>query len=192
MGFRTDKEKAMKKYNYALKKKKVDKPIIPLLDYINSMKKYYTTSSCSGRTILLHELGKRKIDNKFIVKEHGDVNIDKFLNINLGELQGKIWLKMEPFIIHIVGKTLESAKKVLEIGMKSGLKHSGIFVFKPDRYIIELKGTQNLSTPIIEKRKMLIHKDYFIYLLSLADEKMRKNEETWKNFERNLRLKFKE
>jgi len=190
MGFRIDKEKALRNYDYALKKKKVDKPIIPLLDYINSMKKYYTTFSCSGRTILLHEFGKRKIDNKFIVKEHGNVNLNKFMNINLDGLEGKIWLKQEPFIIHIVGKTLESAKKVLEIGMKSGLKHSGVFVFKPDRYILELNGTQRLSAPIIENKKMLIHKDYFIYLLSLAEEKMRKNEGTWKSFERNLRSKF--
>ncbi len=192
MGFRIDKEKAMRKYDYSLKKKKVDKPIIPLIDYINSMKKYYTTSSCSGRTILMHEFGKRKVDTKFIIKEHENINLDKFLNINLDGMEGKIWLKQEPFIIHIVGKTLESAKKVLEIGMKSGLKHSGVFVFKPDRYILELNGTQRLSAPIIENGKMLVHKDYFIYLLSLADEKMRKNEGTWKSFERNLRSKFRE
>lgn len=182
MGFKLDKSKAMKKFNSALKKGEVDKPIISLLKVINILPDFYTTSSCAGRVILLHEFGKRKIDNKFILKEHEKVSVDKFLKIDLKDKKGRIWLKQEPFIIHIVSRSLENAKDILGLGLKSGLKHSGIFVFKPERYIIELNGTQNLSVPITDNKKMLVSKDYLNYLLKLADEKLQKNKEMRENF----------
>lgn len=182
MVFKTDKKKAMNKFTKALEKGEVDKPIINLLKFINSLPDFYTTSSCAGRIILLHEFGKRKIDNKFILKEHEKIDLNKFLKINLKEMKGRIWLKQEPFIIHIVSRTLKNAREMLSLGLESGLKHSGIFVFKLERYILELNGTQNLSVPVAEKGKFLITRDYFLYLLKLADQKLQKNKETREKF----------
>lgn len=184
MGFKLDKKKAMNKFSKALEKGEVDKPIISLLNFINSLSDFYTTSSCAGRVILLHEFGKRKIDNEFILKEHEKIDIDKFLKINPKEMKGKIWLKQEPFIMHIVSRTLKNAKKMLSLGLESGLKHSGIFVFKLERYILELNGTQNLSVPIIDNKKMLASEEYLSYLLELADKKLQKNKETREKFEK--------
>jgi tRNA wybutosine-synthesizing protein 3 len=187
MGFDEDKRKTLKKFQRALENNEVDKPIIPLLKLINSLKDFYTTSSCAGRIILLHELGSRKKDHNFIIREHGEVNINEFLNKKIGELKGRIWLKQEPFIIHIVARTLEKAIEMLNLGLKAGLKHSGIFVFKPERYILELNGTQHLSVPIFDKGKILVSKEYFIYLLELANKKLQKNKEMRKKFENLVR-----
>jgi tRNA wybutosine-synthesizing protein 3 len=191
MGFRNDKLKALGKYSRALEDGKVDKPIIDLINYINSFPDYYTTSSCAGRVIFLHEFGKRKIDNDFVVKEHENVNIDDFLNVSQEGLTGRVWLKQEPFIIHIACRTLTGAEEMLDIGIKSGLKHSGLFVFKPERYILELNGTDNISTPVMDGGKPLVSKDYLVYLLKLADEKLQRNKEFRLRFERDLREKFK-
>jgi len=190
MSFDKDKERTLKKFEISLKKGEVDKPIIPLLKFINSLSDFYTTSSCAGRIILLHEFGKRKIDNKFILKEHDKINTELFLNKDFRDSKGRVWLKQEPFIIHIVARTLKDAENMLNLGLKSGLKHSGVFVFKSERFILELNGTQNLSVPIAEKGKLLIQKDYLKYLLSIADEKLGKNKETREKFEKSVRDKF--
>ena len=190
MGFEDGKRKALKKFRKALENNEVDAPIIQLLKKINSLEDFYTTSSCAGRVVLLHELGYRKNEHEFILKEHRKVNIEEFLNVNLEKFKGRVWLKQEPFIIHIVARTLEKAIEMLNLGLMAGLKHSGVFVFKPERYILELNGTQHLSAPISEKGKMLVTKDYFIYLLKIAAEKLQKNAETRKKFENSIEKFF--
>jgi len=190
MGFEDGKRKALKKFRKALENNEVDAPIIQLLKKINSLEDFYTTSSCAGRVVLLHEFGSRKNEHEFILKEHRKVNIEEFLNVNLKKFKGRVWLKQEPFIIHIVARTLEKAIEMLNLGLMAGLKHSGVFVFKPERYILELNGTQHLSAPISEKGKMLVTKDYFIYLLKIAAEKLQKNAETRKKFENSIEKFF--
>jgi tRNA wybutosine-synthesizing protein 3 len=191
MGFINEKARALRKYNKALSLGYVDKPIIEMIDFINSQEDYYTTSSCAGRVIFLHEYGKRKVDNDFIVKEHEKVNLDDFLKADLSKLQGRVWLKQEPFIIHIAAKKLDEAVKVLDIALKSGLKHSGVFVFKDERYVFELNGTHSMAVPISEGGKLLFPEDYLLYLLKLADEKLQKNKEFRDRFEKALREEFK-
>jgi len=183
MGFDEDKKKTLKKFQKAIKNEEVDEAILPLLRKINSLRDFYTTSSCAGRVILLHEFGDRKNKHEFVIKEHNKVDINKFLNIPVEKFGGRIWLKQEPFIIHIVARTLKQAIEMLNLGLKSGLKHSGIFVFKPERFILELNGTQHMSVPISERGKLLITHDYFIYLLKVADKKLQKNREMREKFE---------
>ncbi|OYT42865.1 MAG: hypothetical protein B6U88_02665 [Candidatus Aenigmarchaeota archaeon ex4484_56] len=190
MSFDKDKEKAMRKLKNALKKGEVDKPIITLLNFINSLKNYYTTSSCSGRVILLNEYGKRKIDHSFIIREHEKVDIGKFIE-KIENFKGeRLWLKQEAFIIHIAGRTLKDAIKMLNIGLNAGLKHSGVFVFKDERYILELNGTQHLEVPIAEKGKIFADKEYLIYLLTLANGKLNKNKIIREKFEELVKVKF--
>jgi len=194
MRFSKDKRKTLEKFKKALEKKEVDEPIIYLLKLINSLEDYYTTSSCCGRVILLHEYGARKIDTNFMVKEHDEVNIEKFFQKDLDNtfsesLKGRIWLNQEPFIIHIVAKSLKKAIEMLNLGIEAGLKHSGIFVFKEGRYILELNGTQYMSVPIFDG-KMLISREYFKYLLNLANEKLKKNKQMRKKFENLVKKNY--
>lgn len=191
MGFRNDKVRALRDYGTALQKGEVDQPIIELIDFINSLPDYYTTSSCAGRVIFLHEFGKRKIDNEFVIKEHDKVKLESFLTAGTDGMDGRIWLKHEPFIIHIASMTLEGAIKMLELGIKCGLKHSGVFVFRPERYVLELNGTPSMAVPVIERGKPLVSKDYLVYLLRLADEKLQKNREFRDRFEKSVREEFK-
>jgi len=45
----------MRKLERAKKNEEVDPEILSLLDFINSLPDFYTTSSCSGRICLLHD-----------------------------------------------------------------------------------------------------------------------------------------
>jgi len=58
--FQKDKEIQLSRDDFS-KKGSVDKKIIPLIDKINSKDEYYTTSSCSGRIMLMAD-GKTKKD----------------------------------------------------------------------------------------------------------------------------------
>jgi len=190
MGFQNDKVNALRDYGVALQKSEVDRPIIELIDFINALPDYYTTSSCAGRVIFLHEFGKRKIDNEFVIKEHEKVNVEDFLSAGTEGMDGRIWLKQEPFIIHIASMTLEGAIKMLDLGIKCGLKHSGVFVFKPERYVLELNGTPSMAVPVVERGKPLVSKDYLVYLLKLADEKLQKNKDFRERFEKAVKRDF--
>ena len=52
------------------KKRTIDKGIKPLIDLLNSMEDYYTTSSCSGRILLIEKKTDNKKDTRFAFAEH--------------------------------------------------------------------------------------------------------------------------
>ena len=55
-GFLSKKDKSRKGH--------IDKDIAKILSKINSKKDYYTTSSCSGRIVLLEKLSNKKSDSR--------------------------------------------------------------------------------------------------------------------------------
>ncbi len=56
-------------------KQQIDKEIRPLIDLINSKKDFFTTSSCSGRIMLLDiQNPQRKDSTKWIYTTHGKAN----------------------------------------------------------------------------------------------------------------------
>jgi len=69
--FLENKKNALQKLDKAKIENKVDIGILPILDIINSLNEYYTTSSCFGRIVLLElpVIGDKK-NAKFIGKWH--------------------------------------------------------------------------------------------------------------------------
>ena len=63
------------------KKGCVDKDIKEIADEINSKKDYYTTSSCSGRIVLLEMKSKRKDECNWIFANHDKVDFNEMNKI---------------------------------------------------------------------------------------------------------------
>ena len=63
MTFERQKEQFLKKPDKSLARS-MDKAILPLIKLVNSQQCYYTTSSCSGRIILMKETGKKQKDEQ--------------------------------------------------------------------------------------------------------------------------------
>ncbi len=161
------------------KKGSIDKPIVEIIDFLNSLKDYYTTSSCSGRILILRiPPDGRKDHVDWLMTSHEVISFDRaeefIALINKPEKKGEIWFKQEPLIIHCVARTLEKAQKLLDIAKLSGFKKSGI-IASTRRFVVEIEGTDILSTIIGKNGKVLINEEYMKILIETANKKLERN-----------------
>ncbi len=161
------------------KKGSIDKPIVGIIDFLNSLKDYYTTSSCSGRILILRiPPDGRKDHVDWLMTSHEVISSDRaeefIALINKPEKKGEIWFKQEPLIIHCVARTLEKAQKLLDIAKLSGFKKSGI-IASTRRFVVEIEGTDILSTIIGKNGKVLINEEYMKILIETANKKLERN-----------------
>lgn len=155
-----------------------DEKIVGLCERINKSEDYYTTSSCSGRIILMLD-EDLKGEGLFVSVSHEKVDLD-WLKNNLKEVDGKIKFKTEPGIIHIACKDLESAKKLAEKAKNSGWKRIGLISFDK-RIVLEIAGTEKLEFPIFEDGKILVD-EYF--LKKIIEKSNKKLEKSWEGIEK--------
>lgn len=191
--FKMVKERHHKTFEDALEKGRMDEKLVGFCKYIASTKNYFTSSCCSGRIILLRIEGteRDKRNCHFHRKWHDVVPFDELWNGIIEGTKGKIWFKLEPFILHIGGKNLEYAKKILEVMKLSGVKRGGIIVAKEGKFIVEFMGTQEISFLVKDNDRVLIDKAYMEDTLKEANRKMKINEEMLIRLEKEARKKLK-
>jgi len=156
-----------------LKEEGADRGIIPLLKAINAKRWFATSSSCSGRIVLL-EIKEGKGDAFFYRKWHRKVTA-KEVNDAIGKYEGRkeLWFRCEPFILHLFAMDLESAKTFLAACKNAGIKRGGISSLHP-RVFMEVIGTHGFALPIYDGRA-LVNRDYIDYVVSMANRKMELN-----------------
>ena len=183
--FEKRKSHVVSEFQASLRVGDVDENLISILEYINSRDGFYTTSSCSGRIVLFQDLGSKKL-NEFIGKWHRKVGFDE-VRSSLKKCRGIVWFRYEPTIFHIVAKDLKGARKILELGLKSGFKRSGVHGLNEERYIIEICSTEKIDAPIMENGRLLVSEPYIGYLVKMANKKFQDGEKKLKTFESMLR-----
>lgn len=172
----------------------VDKPIISLIDYLNSLNDYYTTSSCSGRIYLLTE-SDRKPDVKWLYVSHEKVPVKKILDsLNEKELEkyskNRLWLRQENLILHVACRTLDDANNILKISRDIGLRRSGI-IADSNIIIVEICSTEKMDVPVAEKGKLLVSESYIKLITQIANQKFSKGREKLDKLEKEIREKLK-
>lgn len=172
------KNNQLKKIDKSLKGH-IDKRIEKLCDSINKTNNYYTTSSCSGRIVLL-KARKEKTGDLFIRTWHDEVSFKDF-KLELEKINSKelIYFKQEPCIIHVACRKLEDAQKLINLAMKAGWKRNGI-IASDKRFVAELNSTEKLEFPIF-KNKILFDEIYLKLIVSEANKKLN---ESWEKIER--------
>ncbi|MEI7961420.1 MAG: hypothetical protein WCI04_03715 [archaeon] len=173
--FLMTKKHHLKTYAEAKKMGRMDNDFILLCDYISKTKNYFTSSSCAGRIALI-SLGKdeTKQESAFYRKWHRTVTNKEVIEA-INEFKGKIlWLKQEPFILHLGTNTLDNARKLLTFCEAAGIKRAGIKVAKEGRFLVEMLGTQNIDLPIIDGKNKIDEK-FLKYFLKKSNEKFEKN-----------------
>ncbi|MFH1637389.1 MAG: tRNA wybutosine-synthesizing 3 family protein [Candidatus Woesearchaeota archaeon] len=150
----------------------IDEDIKTLLEKINSHPEYETTSSCSGRIVLLNS--QRKGESKWLFKSHAPVKAEDIIEA----LEGRAWFMQEPIILHVRCKTLDAAEKLLSIANSLGLKKSGITSVKG--IMVEVKGTERIET-VLEKG--MVSEEYIRLLVEEANGKLLKAKEKIKKLE---------
>jgi tRNA wybutosine-synthesizing protein 3 len=191
--FSMAKERHLNRLKKAIASGEADKAIVPLCNYLFSVKHYFTSSSCSGRIILLAVDEKETKGKAFFHRKwHEPVETEDVWNALNEDIKGKsVWLKQEPFIIHIEADSLGNIERILELCRKAGIRRYGLQVLKKGKFMVELQGSQHMSVPLIEKGKLLTGRDYVNYLVGKANEKFSRNEKARDRFESLIREELK-
>jgi tRNA wybutosine-synthesizing protein 3 len=186
-----------KRKNNILKKKdksnigKIDKKILNLINLINSSDNYYTTSSCSGRIVILKKELNQKKDCKFLFCSHNKIlkkdfkNIFKLVEIEKLGKNSSIFLKYEPLIIHICCINLDSAKKMLNYANISGFRRAGIITLN-NSIIVEIIGIDFLETILKDNLGKYYDENILGRLLYYSNKKMQNNFNKIETFEKNI------
>ncbi len=173
--FDIDKKNILSKKDKS-KKGSIDEPILPIIVFLNSLKDYYTTSSCSGRILVMRiPPDARKDHVDWLMTSHKPVSVDQ-VKSSLKSLNGsgELWFKQEPLIIHTAARTLERAQQLLDLAKLSGFKKSGIIASRR-RFVVEIEGTDILSTIIGKDDKIFIDDNYLKILVETANRKLLRN-----------------
>ncbi len=157
------------------KKSSVDKYIVNLIDKINKLDDYFTTSSCSGR-IMIIKPAKLKKDVEWLFSSHDKVDVNSLISeihSIAKENSETLWLKLEGFILHVACRDVGSAQRMLNIAKSAGLKRSGIISFG-SKAIVEIISSELVETPISKDKKLLVSDDYLEFVLNECNSKLEK------------------
>ncbi len=169
------KERHRKTLETALKQGKVDEQMQGLCSFIAGTRGFYTSSCCSGRIIMLEKRGERKTETFFHRKWHRTVDEDELIDGLAEGTSGEVWLKVDPFILHIGCLNIWGANAILAAMKNAGVKRGGIIVAKEGKFIVELQGTERLGAPVKVGRKILVQKEYIKYLAARANALLERN-----------------
>ena len=155
----------------------LDLHIRKLCGKINSNENYYTLSSCSGRVVLVKNMEKKQ-PGMFVFRSHEKISFDELKKAldSASEAKETLIFKQEPAILAVCCNTLEEASVLLDKAReKAGWKNSGIMTLKR-RIIAELRNTEYISLPIMEKGKILVDDNFLHILVAESNTRL---EKTW-------------
>ncbi|MCX6746988.1 MAG: tRNA wybutosine-synthesizing 3 family protein [Candidatus Pacearchaeota archaeon] len=163
-----------------------DERITILCNKINLSSEYYTTSSCSGRIVLMIDQDKKE-KNLFVFVYHNNISLEKLKeDLDTALKKNKeIKFKLEPCILHVACRTLEDAQKLYNKAKLAGWKKSGIVGMK-NGFTLELNSTERLEFPIINQKKMLVDDEFLKIVIEEANKKLKKSWEKIKKLEKLL------
>ncbi len=169
------------------KKGCVDEEIIDLINKINDMPNYYTTSSCAGRiTLITIPESGRKDGAHWLFVSHKTVEFEDLDMDNVKWPKGLVWFRQESPILHVACKTLEDATQLMNAAKLSGFKRIGI-IGTNKRFMVEMMGSENLETPVADDEKLIVTKKYIKTLIEEANKKLVKSRTRLDRLQKNFR-----
>jgi tRNA wybutosine-synthesizing protein 3 len=155
----------------------VDEKIKNLCEKINSLEDCYTTSSCSGRIVIM--VNQEKKAEGLLIKVYHDLISFEQIKKDLEELTKRkedFKFKMEPCALHVAFRNFEDAQKFYEKAKLLGWKKAGLIGLER-RFVVEINGSERLEFPIIKKGKILVNDEFLKIVIEEANEKLKKG---WK------------
>jgi tRNA wybutosine-synthesizing protein 3 len=182
MNFDKEKKESIGKKDKS-RKGSVDDKIKKLVNKINSLEDFYTTSSCSGR-ILLFTVPKsnKKNEVQYLFCSHKKIQYKEIKKIKAKKLPKKdVWFKVQPVILHVACKNINNAKKLLNLARDIGFRRSGIISIGKSKIILELISTEKIEAIVSKNGRLVIDENYFKILVKEGNKKL---ENTWKKIDR--------
>jgi len=172
MTFQKHKKDFLKKLDKS-KKGAIDKEILPLINLINKKPNYYTTSSCSGRIVLLSRKSEKKQETRWLFITHKPTNLKEIKSALKNLPKTAVWFRQEPLILHVAADSIQNAQKIINIARDIGFKRSGIQSTRK-KIMAEIASTEILDTIIADKGKLLVNDDYLRILINEANKKLKR------------------
>ncbi|XP_013393713.1 tRNA wybutosine-synthesizing protein 3 homolog [Lingula anatina] len=164
------------------RKGSIDAPIKELVQHINNCKQYFTTSSCSGRTILFQKASEfEKQGCKWLYVSHEPATVEPVV-LKLTNLQDDVYFKFEPFVLHVQCRTLTDATKLHAVAVASGFRNSGISIGRKGKIIMAVRSTHSMEVPIALGGQLLVTEKYIGELVTLANKRMAENQRRIERF----------
>ncbi|MBN1544309.1 hypothetical protein JW898_02490 [Candidatus Woesearchaeota archaeon] len=174
MVFEAEKRTFLEKEDKSVKGS-IDSHIKCLCDLINSNQDYYTTSSCSGRIVLIKvPPGGRKDEAEWLFVSHDEAGFYNMKNELSTLPEEEVWFRFEPFILHVACRTVDDACRLLRLAQDLGIKRSGI-ISLGSRKVVEIIGTEHIDTIISREGRLLVDDDYLRLLIQRSNVKMKRN-----------------
>lgn len=187
--FKNKKKQAILKLDKALKEDKVDYEVIQLINIINKLNNYYTTSSCAGRFLLISKDDVRdKYNTDFIYKTH-DPDLIYQAKEYLNNFKGHLWLLLEAPNFHVGCIDLNSAIQLHKLSLKAGFGYSKIQSLEPS-IVVEILGTSRISSPLGHKNKLLVNDNYIDYICTICNKLLKEEQMKLKVWEKLLSETF--
>ena len=162
------------------KKGCADEGIKEIINIINSKKDYYTTSSCSGRIVLLERLFRKKNESNWIFVKHYKIKFNEIKNHLKNKIKNEIWFKQEPLILHVRCRGLKSAKELLDASRKI-FKRAGIISLSNEKIVVEIIGSERIDA-IIADRNFVADEKYLRNLVKYANRNFEENKRKGERF----------
>jgi len=162
-------ERALRALEKAIREEKVDEDIIDILDILNKNKNIFTTSSCSGRAVIIEvPYPGAKPGARFLGKWHKRVEKEDVYRSLESARGGFLMFMVHPPIIHaVVGDPL-TGEKLVKAALSSGFKNSGMRGIK-GKIVVELRSTERMDVLIGKDRELLVDDRYIEVLCEMAN-----------------------
>ncbi|XP_054288122.1 tRNA wybutosine-synthesizing protein 3 homolog [Macrosteles quadrilineatus] len=159
------------------RKGNIDEPIVELIDFINGLEDYVTTSSCSGRIIILKKGEEVSIKKgcKWILTSHEVVDPNQVVDKLSTCVEKNMILKFEPFILHVQCRNVTAAKKMQDCAFNAGYRNSGSVFGRQGSITLAVRGTHGLEVPLSDETGLIVSNEYIKYVVNKANEKMCEN-----------------
>jgi len=173
--FEEQKERAMKSLRQALAEGRVDEDIVTLLDKINALENYFTTSSCSGRISVMEmpHFGD-KVSSVWLGKWHRTVKVEEVFEAIERHEKGQLWFLVRSPILHVGARTLEDAVKLLNLAIGLGFKYSNVKSVSNKKLLVEIRSTERMDVPLGENGELWVSREYIGRIVTIANDQVRR------------------
>ncbi len=132
---------ALNRFKSHLEKGLVDSDIIELLKQLNNRECLFTTSSCSGRVVLIKgndPLDKKSASLLYVWHDPSECRSEICLALDSVNEMDISWLSLQPPILHIVTRSRNLAEQIVKCGKDAGFKRSCYREHRSGGFLVEV------------------------------------------------------
>ena len=167
----------------------LDRPILECIHFINSLRDFVTTSSCSGRISLYRQPDSKGVD--WLLVEHGTVSSSDLISAvqRLPVSEDLVVLKCEAFILHLLCRDQSSAGLMLGVARSCGFRESGVVLAQQTSLAIRTTAF-GLEMPIAVGSRLLLDQEGVDIAVREANRRIAANFERADRFLHSLKETF--